>query len=139
MKIRINYVSNSSSCSFIIKCKNREVAEQVYDAYLKLIQYWKEILPKIEDEYIDEENYKIISIDDIKYNFSHNMDNEELNHFIKEIEEYESNGEVLIHAFACDGDIEGRIIYMFNENIIECFNDDWNNPNVEIIFKRRWS
>jgi hypothetical protein len=139
MKIRINYVSNSSSCSFIIKCKNREVAEQVYGAYLKLIQYWKEILPKIEDEYIDEENYKIISIDDIKYKFSHNMDNEELNHFIKEIEECESNGEVLIHAFACDGDIEGRIIYMFNENIIECFNDDWNNPNVKIIFKRRWS
>ena len=55
------------------------------------------------------------------------------------IEEYESNGEVLIHAFACDSDIEGKIVYMFNENILKCFNDDWNNPNVEIIFERRWS
>lgn len=145
MKIRVGYVSNSSSSSFIIKCKCKEKAEEVQSAFWKLIDYWKEIYPQINDYYINENNYEICSAQEVVNYFSDYFsvrgENNYLNQLKQKLENQEEDGVVFIVGNANDegGDIEGDIVMMFNEYVLNRLSTNWQDPEVELIESWRWS
>lgn len=141
MKIRTGYVSNSSSSSFIIKCKCKEKAEEVQSAFWKLLDYWREIYPQINDYYINENNYEICSAQEVVNYFSDRLENKFLNQLKQELENQEDNDVVFIVGTASDegGDIDGDIVMMFNEYVLNRLSTNWQDPEVELIKSWRWS
>lgn len=141
MKIRTGYVSNSSSSSFIIKCKCKEKAEEVQSAFWKLLDYWREIYPQINDCYINENNYEICSAQEVVNYFSDSVENIFLNQLEQELKNQEEDGTVFIVGTASDegGDIEGDIVRMFNEFVLYRLSTNWQDPEVALIKSWRWS
>ena len=58
MKIRSNYVSNSSSSSYIISCKGQELAEYVKEAYGKVFDLFMELNQNYIGYGLNRENYQ---------------------------------------------------------------------------------
>ena len=141
MKIRTGYVSNSSSSSFIIKCKCKEKAEEVQSAFWKLLDYWREIYPQINDYYINENNYEICSAQEVVNYFSDREEYLNLNQLKQELENQGENDVVFIVGTASDEgeDIEGDIVRMFNEFVLNRLSTNWQDPEVELIKSCRWS
>jgi hypothetical protein len=148
MKIRINFVSNSSSSSYIISCKGQELAEYVKEAYGKVFDLFMELNPNYIGYGLDRENYQICSVDEIiKYFKERYMSKEELEYSKEELEKEEKKGYIFLfgNSSSDDGTPEQQIIDMFNEYIVTCLKGqyDWSNDcyknDINIIFERRWS
>lgn len=140
MKIRNGYVSNSSSSSFVIACKNEELANKVLEAYNKLIDYWKEIHPNFSTSFFDT-NYVKDSAQNIVNTFSEYFDfsKKEKNYLLNEWTEKEKNGYILLYGTCSNEyDIDGYyLMNMFNEYILNTLSDQYED--LEIIFDRRGS
>lgn len=140
MKIRNGYISNSSSSSFIIACKNEELANKVLEAYNKLVDYWKEIHPNFSTTFFDT-NYVKDSAQNIINNFSEyfNFSTEEKKYLLNEWTEKENNGYILLYGTCSNEyDIDGYyLMNMFNEYILNKLSDQYED--IEIIFDRRGS
>ena len=139
MKIRLGFVSNSSSSSFVIACKGKELAEYVADCYSKLFDYFMEINPKNKEYVLDRDNYKISSIKDILDHFKeYGMDERGLKIYRKQFEEQEKNGYVFLlgNCASDDGTCEYNIMTAFNEWVLY---DLQNKENIDIVFEQRWS
>ena len=148
MKIRSNYVSNSSSSSYIISCKGQKLAEYVKEAYGKVFDLFMELNPNYIGYGLNRENYQICSVDEIIKHFKEQfMSKEELKYSKEELEKEEKQGYVFLlgNSSSEDGTPEQQIMDMFNEYIINCLKGkyDWNNDcyknDITIIFERRWS
>lgn len=143
MKIRTNYVSNSSSSSFIIECKNQEMANKLIEAYEKLYDYWMEICPRFNDDYIDRNNYHIVSVDEILDFFrDHDFNEQYIKEWELKLRDESKYGYVFLlgHSASDDGTIEHLITdYILNSVMYYLQNPDTNEAEIDVIFKTRWS
>jgi len=143
MKIRSNYVSNSSSSSFVIACKNEQIAEQVINAYNKLVEYWKEIHPTCDLTYFND-YYSQDSVDNILNSFSRyfGFTEFEYRHLLNSWKEKENNGYVFLTG-SCSNEVDMNgymIMNIFNEWILDTLKDDNDKHlDVEVVFNRRGS
>ena len=148
MKIRSNYVSNSSSSSFVISCKGRKLAEYVENAYEKLFDLWMELNNNDVGYGLDRNNYHIASIKEIEDHFKQNhMSKEDIKYNIESMEKEEKAGYVFVlgNCSSDDGTPEYDIMSMFNEYLLKCLQGkyDWENEkyknDIQLIFEQRWS
>lgn len=148
MKIRSNYVSNSSSSSFVIACKGKELAEYVEEAYGKLFDLWMELNSNDVGYGLNRNNYHIASIQEIAEHFEDfYMSKKDIDYNIECMKKEEEKGYVfLLGNFSTeDGTPESDIMSMFNEYLLNCLKGkyDWQNGkyknDIEMIFETRWS
>lgn len=148
MKIRNNYVSNSSSSSFIIECKSKELAEFVMESYSKLFDLWMELNPDDIGYGLDRENYHIVTVDEIIEHFKgYGMNTEDLKYNKECFEKEAKQGYVFLlgNCASDDGTPEQNIMDMFNEYLLSCLKGkyDWENKqykhDIELVFQTRWS
>ena len=143
MKIRLNYVSNSSSSSYVIACKGIELANKVLEAYNKLVDFWKETHADFNISFFDT-YYVEKSTKDLINDFSEYFSFTELErkYLLKEWKEKEDNGYILLYGICSNEiDMDGYyIMNMFNEYILNSLKDENNQyEDLEIIFDRRGS
>lgn len=140
MKIRLNYVSNSSSSSYVIACKGIELVNKVLEAYNKLVDFWKETHPNFSTTFFDT-YYNKDSAKNIISNFSEYFDfsKTEKDYLLKEWQEKEKDGYILLYGTCSNEyDINGYyIMNMFNEYILNSLSNKYED--LEIIFDRRGS
>lgn len=140
MKIRSNYVSNSSSSSYVIACKGDELADKVLSSYDKLVEYWKETHENDDLNYFDT-YYMKDTAENIINNFSEyfNFSEIEHNYLFNEWKEKEKEGYVLLYGTCSnESDINGYMIMnMFNEYILYSLSKEYNDINL--MFDRRGS
>lgn len=140
MKIRSNYVSNSSSSSYVIACKGDELADKVLSSYDKLVEYWKETHENDDLNYFDT-YYMKDTAENIINNFSEyfNFSEIERNYLFNEWKEKEKEGYVLLYGTCSnESDINGYMIMnMFNEYILYSLSKEYNDINL--MFDRRGS
>lgn len=148
MKIRNNYVSNSSSSSFIIECKGQALAEYVEEAYGKVFDLWMELNPDDLNDNLDRNNFHIVSIEEIIEHFkNYYMKEEDLRHNIEYMKKEQKNGYVFVLGTCTsdDGTCEYNIVSAFNEYFLHCLQGeyDWKNNqykrDINLIFETRWS
>lgn len=139
MKIRSNYISNSSSSSFIIICKNQETANKVLSAYNNLYKYWitNVDIKDIENEIDENLGYKQMTAEDaVNYLSMYFYSDQEKQDVFKELDKKEQEGfKILIGCSDNEVDPEdSTIMYIFNNEIFyRIVNDD----EADMIFERR--
>jgi len=143
MKMRNGFVSNSSSSSFIIECKGKELAEYVAECYSKLVDYWMSINPNDNGYGIDREGFKLVSIDEIEKHFENYwMEKNEIKILKKDFEKEKKEGYVFLLG-CCDsedGTSEDHLMYMFIEDILNYLQKNVSEYlDINLIFERRWS
>ena len=148
MKVRLNFVSNSSSSSYIIACKGEENADKVVEAYGKLFDLWMELNPDDIGHGLYQENYHRVTVDEIIEHFKEcGMNKDNLKYNKKSFQDEAKNGYVFLLGTAAsdDGTPQYQIIEMFNEYLIYCLKGKYNwekneyKHDIELVFQTRWS
>jgi hypothetical protein len=107
MKIRTNYVSNSSSSSFLV----------VYDENI-----FEEIIQELKKSYLGCSKIK----EDLNDFFNNNCVEEELDNWKKRIQDYKDTGKKVVYM-----DLEYD--YEFVKNILQIINDKSGGNKIEFI------
>lgn len=137
MKIRNNYVSNSSSSSFIILCKNQEIANKVLSVYNNLYKYWITNVDINDIKNIENNGYKQMTAEDaVNYLSMYFYSDQEKQKIFKELDKKEQEGfKILIGNSDNEVDPgESTVMYIFNNEI---FYRIVNSDEADMIFERR--
>lgn len=137
MKIRNNYVSNSSSSSFIILCKNQEIANKVLSAYNNLYKYWITNVDINDIKNIENGGYiQMTAKDAVNYLSMYFDSDQEKQEIFKELDKKEQEGfKILIGNSDNEVDPgESTVMYIFNNEIFYRIVDD---DEADMIFERR--
>ena len=137
MKIRNNYVSNSSSSSFIILCKNQEIANKVLSVYNNLYKYWITNVDINDIKNIENNGYKQMTAEDaVNYLSMYFYSDQEKQKIFKELDKKEQEGFKILIGNS-DNEVDpgqSAAMYIFNNEIFyRIFNDD----EADMIFERR--
>ena len=148
MKIRNGYVSNSSSSSYVISCKGKELAEFVMEAYGKLFDLWMELNPDDIGYGLERINYHLVTVDEIIEHFKYyNMNQSDLKYNKEGFEKEAKEGYVFLlgNCSSEDGTCEQNIMDMFNEYLLSCCKGryDWKKEqyknDIDLVFQTIWS
>ena len=148
MKIRNGYVSNSSSSSYVISCKGKELADFVMSAYGKMFDLWTELNPDDIGYGLNRVNYHVATVDEIIEHFKgYSMDASDLKYNREGFEAEAKKGYVFLlgNCSSEDGTPEQQIMDMFNEYLLTCLKGrfDWKKNeykhDIELVFQTRWS
>ena len=148
MKIRTNYVSNSSSSSYIIACKTNTLVDRVIEIYNDTYDLMMKANPHSIGYGIDRECYKLVSAEDIvKYFKEQNMSKKDLEYYKECFTKEESKGYKFLMATVAsdDGTCEYEIVSMFNEYVLPELKGKYNwedrkyEHDIELVFNTRWS
>ena len=142
MKVRISYVSNSSSSSFVISCRPEDV-EKIKEAYAKLVDYWFDVNPGEEDRDFPREGYTQHTAAEIAAQFgkANWLKDYEVKSILKELKKEEDDGRALLSGTSSNEHcyIEHMIMNAFNEWFLYSLKGSKGDLDARIVFERRWS
>ena len=137
MKIRNNYVSNSSSSSFIILCRNQEISNKILNAYNNLYKYWITNVDIKDTETDENSGYKQMTADDaVNYLSMYFYSDKEKQEIFKKINKKEQEGYKILVG-DCSNEVDpiiNNVMYIFNDEI---FYHLINEDEADLIFERR--
>ena len=126
MKIRSDFVTNSSSSSFIIAYKPMELDSKILKNY-PFLEKLKSLIPMLLNSSDDFDTMSAIELNDekiVKKIFSY-KDEEDLNEILEKVEKYLKNG---FHVYEKD-------ISNYNETVVEIFESLENDDNFKILYR----
>ena len=148
MKIRLNYVSNSSSSSYVIACKGDGAVTKIINAYKDTYAFWMKMNPNHIGYGLDVEPFELSKATDLIKHFKDMcMSKEDIKYNKECFTKEEDKGYKFLRATVAsdDGTCEYRLMEMFLEYVLPALKGeyDWDTNkyrnDIDLVFNTRWS